>query len=152
MDPRVQSSKTKLEGIHLRYLKKQFQLKKGKTFPNREKTARFDLMSLDEKIVFEMKSRAYPFRDPKERRLQHAWWGPHTYQIKDYKRICQEQDLEIYFIFILGHAYHHPRQVTNFTERLFEKREIYVLPWTVGELCVNPNKKRVDIGINKINR
>jgi hypothetical protein len=149
---KIQSVKNLVEPVHLRHLCHHFSLTTRDL--HQIKGSKFDLFSKDAQAMFELKSRLFPFREPKSRgKLQYTWFSPHTRQIEGYKKSCDQLGVGAYFIFMLGYISHrlssyNPDKIDH---RMILARETFILPWDVVELSVTPNdKKQKAIGLNKI--
>ncbi|MGV8169569.1 MAG: hypothetical protein ACP5N3_05940 [Candidatus Nanoarchaeia archaeon] len=142
---------TIIEGIHLRYLENNFDLRS--TAHERISSCKIipDLVNKDKEIktLFELKSKTYPINNNKNANiLQFAWWYFRGYQIAEYERFSKETGIPVYMILMIATTNNHPTTVKVLTEKIFLERQIYVVPLSVHELVKASDKEPV----HEINR
>lgn len=139
-----QQAKGIIEDIHLEYLSKKFALTRNKKYPGIELNGFYpDLFGVENdgstpKSMFEMKSRTYTHKQNPIKRYKpqkdFEWWELTSKQIMDYENISKQNNLDLFWIFVLGHSEKRLSRTKRICEDTVLEREIHVTPWDAYKL------------------
>lgn len=150
----VNSVKTKIEVIHLDYLCNNFNLIHP-TIELRTDNVRPDLIGIDKKCLFELKSRAFPENQSNTRKRpvsDFSWWQLWEDQIQNYEGFAKEKGINPFWIFLLARTEKELSKTENLNENFIKKRDIYVLPWNVYNLVNVTNSNQRYMGLARLKR
>ena len=148
--------KSRIETVHLDYLCNNFNLQSFLNSDFQLNGIKPDLFGKGESptCLFELKSRIYPKQSKAKKKQisQFEWWHLDGDQIRNYGEFGKNNELELFWIFLLGHIEKQLTAYDNINEDIIEHRDLFVVPWCAYELVVPVESGMRYIGLSRLRR